>query len=199
MKNFIKKIFRISDTLYNFMVLRYRQVQYGRNLKILGKIYGVSNRRDGIIIGDNVSINSSLESNPIGGDRRTILFAKGCGKIRIGNNCGISNSTLFAAASIEIGNDVLIGGGTKIYDTDFHWLDFHRRMKEPGGNSKPVIIRDGAFIGAHCIICKGVTIGERSIVGVGSVVTKNIPSNEIWGGCPAKRIRTVSGDDIGED
>ena len=91
----------------------------------------------------------------------------------------------------RLGNQILVGGGTKIYDTDFHWLEFERRMSELGGATNPVVIKDGAFIGAHCIILKGVTIGEKSIVGAGSVVTKSIPDGEIWAGNPAKYIRRI--------
>ena len=173
------------------MIFAYRKVRYGKNLDIRGRVFCVSNTKDGIVIGDHVSINSCRKSNPIGGDTKTILFAKGNGKIRIGNNCGISNATIFATESITIGNDVTIGGSTKIYDTDFHWLELQERMSKTGGATKPVEIRDGAFIGAHCIILKGVTIGKEAIVGAGSVVTKSIPDGEIWGGNPAKFIRKI--------
>lgn len=54
-----------------------------------------------------------------------------------------------------------------------------------------MVIEDNVFIGARCIILKGVTIGENSIVGAGSVVTKSIPANEIWAGNPAKFIRKI--------
>ena len=64
-------------------------------------------------------------------------------------------------------------------------------MNEQGGATSPVIIKDGAFIGAHSIILKGVIIGEKSIVGAGSVVTKSIPDGEIWAGNPAKFIRKI--------
>jgi acetyltransferase-like isoleucine patch superfamily enzyme len=53
----------------------------------------------------------------------------------------------------------------------------------------PVVIKDGAFIGGHSTILKGVTIGERAIVGAGSVVRQNIPADEIWAGNPAKSVR----------
>lgn len=64
-------------------------------------------------------------------------------------------------------------------------------MNEAGGKTKPVIIKDGAFIGTDCIILKGVTIGEKSVIGAGSVVTKSVPDGEIWAGNPAKFIRKV--------
>ena len=57
----------------------------------------------------------------------------------------------------------------------------------------PVVIGDNVFIGAKCIILKGVIIGENSIVGAGSVVTKSIPANQIWAGNPARFIRNVNG------
>lgn len=52
-----------------------------------------------------------------------------------------------------------------------------------------VHIKKNAFIGCNTVILHGVTIGENSIVGAASVVTKDIPDNEIWGGCPAHFIR----------
>lgn len=190
-KELFYKIINFPNVIYNMLILKYRHVQYGRNFKISGRIYLVSNTSDGIVVGNDVRINSSPRSNPIGGDTRTILFAKGTGKIRIGNGCGISNATLFASELIVIGDQVYIGGGTKIYDSDFHWLDFKKRINEHGCASSPVVIKDGAFIGAHCIILKGVTIGEKSIVGAGSVVTKSIPDGEIWGGNPSRFIRKI--------
>ena len=84
----------------------------------------------------------------------------------------------------------MIGAGCMITDTDHHSLKFKDRIE--GDNnivSKPVVIKRGAFIGARCIILKGVTVGERAIIGAGSVVTKNVPDDEIWAGNPAKKIR----------
>jgi len=57
--------------------------------------------------------------------------------------------------------------------------------------SAPIVIEDGAFVGGSSLIMKGVTIGRHSIVAAGSVVTKDIPPNEIWGGNPAKFIRKL--------
>lgn len=148
-------------------------------------------QKQGIIIGDNVSINSCLKLNPIGSNERTFLFAKGDGKISIGDNCGISNSVIFATKSIQICDNVLIGGNVKIYDTGFHFVDYNRRINEDGSKTAEVIIKEGAFIGAHSIILKGVTIGERSVIGAGSVVTKDIPSDELWSGNPVAFIRKL--------
>ena len=191
MKRIINGLISFANTIYNYIVFKYRHVVFGTNSKINGRIYCVSNSKQGIIIGDNVTINSCLKSNPIGGNERTILFAKGDGKISIGNNCGISNSAIFATKHIKICDNVLIGGNVKIYDTDFHWVDYSKRINKEGGQSAEILIKDGAFIGAHSVILKGVTIGERSVIGANSVVTKNIPSDELWAGNPAKFIRKL--------
>ena len=111
----------------------------------------------------------------------------------IGQNSGLSNCTIVSHASVELGSDVKIGGGVKIYDTDFHILDPVARLSAGSDvpEVKPVVIRDGAFVGAYSIILKGVTIGANSVIGAGSVVTKNVPENEIWAGNPAAFLRNV--------
>jgi acetyltransferase-like isoleucine patch superfamily enzyme len=97
--------------------------------------------------------------------------------------------------SIKIGDNVKIGGGARIYDTDFHSIDPELRINPKtdfiNKQKLEVVIEDNVFIGAHATILKGVCIGKNSIIGASSVVTKNIPANEIWAGNPAKFIRNV--------
>jgi acetyltransferase-like isoleucine patch superfamily enzyme len=87
----------------------------------------------------------------------------------------------------------MIGGGSKIYDTDFHSLSYIDRKSSFESNvlSKEIYIDDNVFIGAGSIILKGVRIGKNSVVGAGSVVRKNIPDNEVWFGNPAQFVRKV--------
>ncbi|NLW19653.1 MAG: acyltransferase [Candidatus Cloacimonetes bacterium] len=146
-----------------------------------------------IIIGDGFVCNSGKKQNPIGGDTVLRLAVYENAIVRIGNQVGISNSTLVCKESITIGDKVLIGGGCKIWDTNFHSLDFESRTssKDTNVKSAPIVIEDGAFVGGSSLIMKGVTIGRHSIVAAGSVVTKDIPPNEIWGGNPAKFIRKL--------
>lgn len=190
-KKCVRTVFSIPNRMYNALRFSRYHVKRGKGVSVAGRIFCVANSKDGILIGDGVRINSCRAANPIGGDTKTILFAKGNGKIRIGKGTGISNSTLFACDSITIGENVLLGNGVKIYDTDFHPLDFEERMTKSGGVVSPVTIKDGAFIGANTIVLKGVVIGEKSVVGAGSVVTKNIPDGEIWAGNPARFIRKI--------
>ena len=65
-----------------------------------------------------------------------------------------------------------------------------------GGAAEPVVIKDGVFIGAGCTILKGVTVGEKAIVAAGSVVTRDIPDGEIWGGNPVRYLKDVEMRDI---
>lgn len=188
LKSLLLSLINIPNVLYNKTVFKMRGIKAGKNLNVNGRIYCVASDKGSIKIGNDVSINSSLRSNPIGGDTRTIFFVGKDAKLSIGNYAGISNCAICACNSVTIGNNVLIGGGTKIYDTDFHWLDFDKRIKMGGGKTAPVKIDDGVFIGANCIILKGVHIGEKAIIGAGSIITKDVPSNEIWAGNPARKI-----------
>lgn len=192
-KRIFKRILNISNSIINYCILNSNKVNYKKTLRINGIIFIHGH---GIIkMGENVKINSSLKSNPIGGDTKTIIRTINNGSINIGDNTGISNSTIVAGNKVSIGNNVLIGGSCCIYDTDFHSLKYDERLyaEDNGIVTKSIIIGDGVFIGAHSIILKGVKIGENSIVGAGSVVTKDISSEEIWAGNPAKFIRKVDG------
>lgn len=105
----------------------------------------------------------------------------------------MSNVAITAFMSVRIGDNVLIGAGVKIYDTDFHPLEAEYRYGDCKSNEytkcRSIIIEDGAFIGAHSIILKGSNIGKNCIIGAGSVVSGIIPENEVWAGNPARFIR----------
>ncbi len=187
----IKKIINFPSRLYNYITFKRKKVKFGKNLQVWGKLYihGFGN----IQIGDNVVINSSLDSNPTAGGYNSHFSTGDKGRIVIGNHVGISNCAMTAKEEIIIEDYVLIGSNCMITDTDFHSLDFDERMIDDGTGVliKPVKIGKNAFIGARSIILKGVNIGKNSIVGAGSVVTKDIPENEIWAGNPARFIKKI--------
>lgn len=153
------------------------------------------------VIGTGLKMNNKLSSNPIGCNQPCLFFVDKQASLTIGNNLGISQAAIICHLSITIGDNVKIGGGVSVYDTDFHSLlpeirrnpnlDLKYKIK------KPVVIKNNAFIGAHSIILKGVTIGENSVVGAGSVVTKSIPDNQVWAGNPAKFIKEFNATEIG--
>ncbi len=197
----IKFIFESFKNLYKFLAKNYnhavnRLIFYFNNthfpsdLTINGTIY--LRNKGHLTLGEKVIINSNLRSNPIGGDQRTLMTILDKARLSIGNHVGISNSTFFCTKEIIIEDFVNIGGNCKLYDTDFHSLKFEHRVQENPfeGNNSSIIIRKGAWIGGHVIILKGVEIGMYSIIGAGSVVTKNVPPREIWAGNPAKFIKS---------
>ena len=182
---------RVIDQIWNRFMLKRKAVTYGENLSINGRLF-VHGKKAGIIIGDNVVIHSVPTVNPTSGFAHAYLRTEGDGIITIGNNVGISHANITSYSSVSIEDNVLIGSGVKIWDTDFHPVGYVDRVqKDESGKSLSITIREGAFIGACSIILKGVTVGRHSVVGAGSVVTRDIPDNEVWAGNPAKFIRRV--------
>ena len=121
-----------------------------------------------------------------------MFLFKGAGAvIEIDDGAGMSNVLLAAFSSVYIGRNVNLGAGVKVFDNDFHSLDYEERMADRNLKSAPVRIEEGAFIGSDAIIMKGVTVGARSVIGAGAIVTKSVPPGEIWGGNPAKLIRKL--------
>lgn len=168
------------------------KVECKGNYKIRGKLFLRNSGR--VIFGDNLLINSGLKYNPIGGQSFTSIVVEKTGFLEIKDNVGISNSSIFCSNKIIIENNVLIGGNCKIYDTDFHSIFIENRIKVPevGIKSSPLKICEGAFIGAGTTILKGVTVGKNAVIGASSVVSRNIPENEVWAGNPIKKIKKIN-------
>lgn len=169
-------------------------VQY-KEFRTGGIPYVMVARNGKMEIGNNFSMNNGINHNPIGCPQPCTFFVDNDSKITIGDNVGISQAALIALADITIGNNVKIGGGASLYTSDFHSIDPETRASSEDfrhRKSAPINVCDNAFIGAHSIILKGVTIGEAAIVGAGSVVTKSIPPREIWAGNPAKFVRKIT-------
>ena len=166
-------------------------VEYGCKLRTYGAIpqLRINKKVKNVFFGKNVVFNNY---DSVAWFSKCSIWVKEGASLVIGDCSGLSGSLIFASKSITIGKNVKIGGGTKIFDTDFHPLNYEvRRASNEGTLSAPIIIDDDVFIGTSCLILKGVHIGTRSIVAAGSVVTKSIPADEIWGGNPAKYIRKI--------
>lgn len=145
-----------------------------------------------MIIGDRFKMNNGYVSNVIGRQQRCIFSVKG-GELTIGENVGMSSSSIVCHYKVTLGNNIKLGGNVIIYDTDFHSQSSKERIVSPEikdyVKTKEIIIEDNVFIGAHSIILKGSKIGQNTIIGAGSVVSGVIPANEIWAGNPAKYIK----------
>lgn len=193
MGKLLLRLLDLWDGIWNLATLRRKHVAYDRSLRIHGRIgiYG----RGRIRIGKNVLVNARESANPgMGGNGRTV-FAVPTGELVIGDNVGMSGVSIFCGERVTIGSRVLLGGGVKIMDSDAHSLDYEKRGR--GASDVPVtgavVIGDDVFVGAHAMILKGVHIGEKAIIGAGSVVTRDVPAWEIWAGNPAGKIGTAPG------
>jgi acetyltransferase-like isoleucine patch superfamily enzyme len=175
--------------LINYAVLKYHGVVFAEMPECNG-ILRIRNRGK-IYLGKGVCFNSSLMSNSMGLYKPCTLVTYKDGVIHIGNNSGFSGVSIVSKKSIEIGSNVMVGGNVHIWDTDFHPLDPIKRrqnLNKDIRNSK-VIIENDVWIGANTLVLKGVRIGQNSVIAAGSVVSKSIPKDEIWGSHTLKRIR----------
>jgi acetyltransferase-like isoleucine patch superfamily enzyme len=148
--------------------------------------------RESIIIGPNTHIRGQL-----------LTFAHG-GQIRLGSYCYVGTNThIWSAKDITIGDRVLISHDVNIFDNDTHPqdpLERHRQFKAIITTGHPVdvdlgeeavTIHDDVLIGCSVVILKGVTIGEGAIVGAGSVVIDDVPPRSIVAGNPARVRREI--------
>jgi acetyltransferase-like isoleucine patch superfamily enzyme len=146
--------------------------------------------RGRIVIGDSVRLSGkpSLGFSNRLDDPPELLIGDGT---FIGHACSIN-----VAESVRIGKHCLLAGGVRISDFDGHPVDARRRRDHeptPADAVRPVVIGDDAWLGAEAVILKGVTVGERSIVGTGSVVTRDVPPDVVVAGCPARIVKRLAG------
>jgi maltose O-acetyltransferase len=112
-------------------------------------------------------------------------------QVIIGNDNMFSNNVTFVAmGKITLGNGCLIGDQVTILDCDFHEIDPKHRNRSVG-QICPIAIGNNVWLGSRAMILKGVSIGDNSVVGAMSVVTKSVPKNCVVAGNPAKVIRTI--------
>ncbi|WP_414617740.1 acyltransferase [Dyadobacter sp. 32] len=165
-------------------------------LKLLGKInlHGLPNFQiyGTTTFGSEITLTSSSYINPAGLTKPCGIYVKENANLSIGKGSGLSGVTIVSWNKITIGENCGIGANVSIWDTDFHGIYFENRTVKDKIKTAPIHIGNDVWIGANCMILKGVTIGDRSVIGAGSLVNKNIPPDEVWGGNPAKFIRRIS-------
>lgn len=181
--------------LRNKLNFKINGVKYGKKCCLEGRIWLSVEDGAKVSVGSGCHFTGGRFVNRIGRNLASSLSAAKGAELTIGDGCGISSTCIWAKESIVIGNNVNIGADCLIMDHDAHSLDFQKRHTfaddYAGTATAPIRIADDVLIGAKVIVLKGVTIGARAIVGAGSVVTRDIPADEIWAGNPAKFIKKV--------
>ena len=166
------------------------QLQVGRRVVFedYSEIQATSTR--GVLIGDNVSVGSMTMIRPSGYYSREL----GVG-LTIGSRTGIAAGCyLGCSGGIEIGSDVLFGPGVKLFAEDHVFASTEERIRAQGVRRGPIVIEDDCWLASNVIVTSGVRIGRGTVVGAGSVVTRDIPEFSVAAGNPARVIRSRLGD-----
>lgn len=168
-------------------------IRWGRRWRIFGSPIIQRYRGSSIVLGDDLELRSWLSSNPLAPYHPVVLATRtSTAQIIVADHCGFTGSTIVAAEQVSIGRRVLLGANATITDTDFHPLrPRDRQIDILNGRHKPVKIEDDVFVGMNSLILKGVTIGRGSVIGAGSVVTRDVPANVVVAGNPAVVIHEL--------
>lgn len=182
----IKRTYKIINQWY---IKRFIAPQFDS----LGSIPEIAHPRSLVIFGHNIHLGKYAQiicasDNCV---RLTSWPSKQANaEIVIGDYCLISPGVRISAAkSIRIGDNSMLAANVIISDSDWHGI--YNRIR-PFRCTKPVVIENNVWLGERVIVNKGVTIGENSVIGAGSVVTKSIPANSVAAGNPARIIKTIN-------
>lgn len=177
---------RLSSALSDAAaVLRARY--YLRSAEALGprvRLWGVPfvTNQGRLLIGDRVRLASEISTLELNvGPQGTLEIGE---RVLLNHGCSVGATQL-----VRIGARCNIGSQSILIDNAFHQLDPARRNEQP--DPAPVILEANVWLAARVIVLPGVTIGENSVVGAGSVVTRDIPPNVLAAGIPAKVIRPL--------
>lgn len=178
----IKRIFNACNRFY---VRRWLKPQF----RHLGEVPAVFSPRHvkvagaGVSVGDFVLLFAAPHA-PI--QLTTWHHGDGDGEVLIGNCVLLTPGVrIIAAKQVRIDDDCMLASDSYISDCDWHGI--YNRVSSLG-EIRPVHLQRNVWIGSRAIICKGVNIGENSIVGAGAVVTADVPADTIVAGIPARPI-----------
>lgn len=173
-----------------YIMLRFKGVQLARDLKTCGFAKFHREGSSSIQIGKGVKLLNLSWTNLLGLNHRCMISTENHARLSIGDHVGMSGTTIWCFDKIVIEDNVRIGANCIITDGDAH-------PKDPrSGSFRPVHICKNVWLGMNVIVLKGVTIGENSVIGAGSIVTHNIPANVVAAGNPCKVIKHLDEDTI---
>jgi acetyltransferase-like isoleucine patch superfamily enzyme len=143
-----------------------------------------------VVYGPNIHIGKNVTMVGADGYKTnltTVNYGGYEGHIKIGDNVLVMNGVRISSAKeIVIGDGSMLANFCYIMDSDWH--DIYDRNISPG-KSLPVILEKNVWVGDSAIICKGVRIGENSVIGAGSIVREDVPPNAVVIGNPAKIVK----------
>lgn len=198
---------------------RLRFMKFGRNSVVTGPVSVWGGRH--IEVGENVVIEAEASLRAVKGGRIIIgdggfiekgarLIAEGelilgkkvyvlkdaqitsVGRVTLGNDVWVARGSAIGGKEVVLEDDVILGPHVSVMDGDHYVEPETGRITMHAGARRPICIKENSWVGARAIVLKGVTIGEGSIVGAGSVVTKDIPAHCVAVGVPAEPKKNIS-------
>lgn len=154
------------------------------SVKSLARVWGRPSIRNSgqLVIGERFRLVSDIA--------RTEIVSGPQGKVEIGDRVYINyGCSISAQELVRIGSDASIGTHCILMDNDFHSI--HPALRNEMPPSQPIILEENVWLGSRVIVLHGVTIGRDSVIGAGSVVTRDIPPGCVAAGLPAKVIREI--------
>lgn len=174
----------VAKLLYREPMFRYRCARVGRRLNLEGAPPLIGGNGT-IVVGDDVQIGSPCTWNVESG-----------GELIIGDRVSLNYRGIISVAkSVRIGDDTMIAGDVAIFDNTNHPVSPRARLSGGALTDRevgPVVIGRNVWVGICCIIMRGVTIGDNSVIAAGSVVTRSVAPNTLVAGNPAVPIRTLT-------
>jgi acetyltransferase-like isoleucine patch superfamily enzyme len=132
-----------------------------------------------ILLGTNCSIESGARLDSYGGN------------ITVGNNCSVNfNTIIYGHGGVTIGNDVRIAANSVIVPANHVFDDATQLIARQGETRQGIIIKDDVWIAAGCTVLDGVTIETGCVIAAGAVVTRSTEPYGIYGGVPARKIKS---------
>lgn len=163
--------------------------QCGCNVHTGVYLHWVQGKGD-ILIGDNVMMDG----------KSSFCFASRYADnptLQIGDNSGVGHNCSFTVGKrITIGQNTRIASGVRMFDSAGHPTDPAHRLAglpTPVDEVRPIAVGNNVWIGSNCIIYPGVTIGDGSVISMGSVVIADVPPNVLVMGNPARQVRSLAG------
>ena len=165
--------------------LKLKHIKFGKRLIADGMPY-IANRGE-IVIGNHTFLNSGSRH------KVAIVSENANAVITIGDNCNLRGCDVYAAEEVTIGNACIIAPEVHIWDNDGHSPSIDQTKRHTlNSQIKPIRIGNNVWVCARSIILKGVTIGDNSIIGAGSIVTKDVEPNSLYAGNPAKLVKRLT-------
>ena len=156
-------------------------VEFGKGVRVYSRLIIQGPGR--VIIGNGTHFTSRRAVNEL-------CTTSSKAVLRIGSGCLLNGAVVGCAESVTIGDRCIVAEAY-IRDTSSHGLDPETRHVPGGAKIVPVVLGGNVWVGSHAHILPGVQIGDNSVIGVNSVVTRSLPENVFAAGSPAVVIRKI--------